>query len=74
MHARLSKDASYSTYCACFPCYNMNVVSKAEELDHHIQKVDKTNGDGYILLTALKKLVGLQHTRAMLHHQAFATY
>jgi hypothetical protein len=37
MRARLAEDASYSTYCACFPCYNMNVVSDDEDSDYHVQ-------------------------------------
>jgi hypothetical protein len=37
MRARLAEDTSYSTYCACFPCYNMNVVSDDEDTDYHVQ-------------------------------------
>jgi hypothetical protein len=36
MPARLAEDVSYSTYCACFPCYNMNVVSDNEDSDYHV--------------------------------------
>jgi hypothetical protein len=37
LRARLAEDSSYSTYCACFPCYNMNVVSNDEDSDYHVQ-------------------------------------
>jgi hypothetical protein len=36
MRARLAKDA-YSIYCACFPCYNMSVVSDDQDSDYHVQ-------------------------------------
>jgi hypothetical protein len=37
MRARLAEDASYSTYCACFPCYNMSAASDDEDSDYHVQ-------------------------------------
>jgi hypothetical protein len=37
MRARLAEDVSYSTYCACFPCYNMNVVSDNEDSNYHVR-------------------------------------
>jgi hypothetical protein len=36
MRARLASNDSYSTYSACFPCYNLNVVSDDEDSDYHV--------------------------------------
>ena len=35
IHTQPSND-SYSTYSACFPCYNLNVVSDDEDSDYHV--------------------------------------
>jgi hypothetical protein len=34
--ACLADDASYSTFSACLPCYNGNVVSDDEDSDYHV--------------------------------------
>jgi hypothetical protein len=46
LRAGLAEDFSYSTYCACFSCYNMNVVSNNKDSNYDVQDLQRNKRHG----------------------------